>query len=134
MLDAEKEAMLYKTHETDLKTVVAATKSNDKQPGVMLKLDGKGDPESAAIGTLGTLPADRGFTEELEHFAWCIRHRSPENLPRCHPKVALADAVTSLVAQSAARKGARVDFQKEWFDIDDDATPEGEKPDVKRNG
>ena len=134
VLDAEKEAMLYKTHETDLKTVVAATKSNDKQPGVMLKLDGKGDPESAAIGTLGTLPADRGFTEELEHFAWCIRHRSPENLPRCHPKVALADAVTSLVAQSAARKGARVDFQKEWFDIDDDATPEGEKPDVKRNG
>jgi len=83
---------------------------------------------------LGTLPAACGYTEELEHWAWCIRNRAPENEPRCHPKVALGDAVMALVANAAARKGERVDFKKEWFDIDDDSTPEGEKPDVKRYG
>ncbi len=26
----------------------------------------------------------------------------------------------------AARQGARIEFKKEWFDIDSDETPEGE--------
>jgi hypothetical protein len=32
-----------------------------------LKVDetGTGDPESAAIGTFGALPAERGYTEQL---------------------------------------------------------------------
>ena len=70
-----------------------------------LQVDEAGDPESAAIGTLGTLPAERGYTEELEHWAWCIRNRAPENLPHCHPKVALGDAVIALTANMAARQG-----------------------------
>ena len=78
------------------------------------------------------MPADRGYTEELEHWAWCIRHRAPENLPHCHPKVALGDAVVALVSNIAARQVARIDFLEKWSDIDDDATPEDVKPDVKR--
>jgi hypothetical protein len=53
-------------------------------------------------------------------------------LPHCHPKIALGDAVIALVSNMAARRGARVDFKKEWFEIDNDATPENVKPDVNR--
>jgi predicted dehydrogenase len=130
LLETEKEAMLYKTHETDAKTKVVSPKHGGAGP--MLEIDEKGDPESAAIGTLGALPAERGYTEELEHWAWCIRNRSPENLPHCHPKIALGDAVIALVANKAAREGKRIDFDEEWFNIDSDATPEGVKPDLSR--
>jgi predicted dehydrogenase len=132
VLESEKDAMLFKTHEVTSKTKVVASKSKDKKDIAALKVDENGDPESAAIGTLGTLPAERGYTEELEHWAWCIRNRSPENLPHCHPKVAMGDAVIALVANMAAREGRRIDFKEEWFDIDSDETPENAKPDLKR--
>ena len=74
----------------------------------------------------------RGYTEELEHWAWCIQNRAPENVPRCHPKVALADAVIALVTNIAARQGRRIEFEEAWFDPCSDATPEGVKPDVNR--
>ncbi len=65
----------------------------------------------------GGAKVSRGYTEELEHWAWCIRHPRPENQPRCGPKVALGDAVIALTTNMAARKGQRIEFKKEWFDI-----------------
>jgi predicted dehydrogenase len=135
LLETEKDAMLYKTHETSSKTKVVQAKN-----GPVLQVALATDPEieqqlrqeSAAIGTLGALPAERGYTEELEHWAWCIRNASPENLPRCYPKVALGDAVIALTANMAARQGRRIEFNKDWFNIDSDETPEGVKPDVGR--
>jgi hypothetical protein len=136
LLETEKDAMLYKTHETMSKTKVVASKRKDKdgneKDGAALRVDEAGDPESEAIGVLGTLPAERGYTEQLEHWAWCIRNRDPHNLPHCHPKIALGDAAIALTTNMAARKGQRIEFKKEWFDIDSDETPEGEKPDVSR--
>jgi predicted dehydrogenase len=70
----------------------------------------------------------RGYTEELEHWAWCIRHTDPQNQPRCGPKAAMADAVIALVANKAAREGRPIDFVPGWFDIDNDETPEGVAP------
>ncbi len=134
LLETEKEAMLYRTHSTDSKTrvVIPKARDNPRRGLPTLQINDDGDPESEAIGTLGTLPAERGYTEELEHWAWCIRNRAPENLPRCHPKLALSDAVIALVTNIAAREGRRIEFQKEWFDPDNDETPEDVKPDVKR--
>jgi predicted dehydrogenase len=135
LIETEKDAMLFKTQDTAGKTKVVAAKAEEgkDKPSVELRIDEKGDPESAAIGTLGTLHADRGYIEELEHWAWCIRHPDPKNLPHCHPKVALGDAVIALVTNMAARNGGgRVDFKSEWFDIDSDETPEAVKPDVTR--
>ena len=132
VLETEKDAMLYKTHETTSKTKIATAKSGGKKGAAVLQVDEGGDPESAAIGTLGALPAERGYTEELEHWAWCIRNRAPENLPHCHPKVAMGDAVIALTSNLAARQGARIEFKKEWFDIQSDETPEGVKPDLTR--
>jgi predicted dehydrogenase len=74
----------------------------------------------------------RGYTEELEHWAWCIRHPSPENQPHCPPKVAMGDAIIALVTNMAAREGKRIEFKPEWFDPESDETPEGVKPDVGR--
>ncbi len=127
LLETELDAMLYKTHDTLGKTKVGLKKSRPA-----LQFDEAGDPESEAIGTLGALPAGRGYTEQLEHWAWCIRNRDPENQPRCHPKVALGDAVIALTTNRAARQGARIDFKEEWFEIDRDETPEGVKPDLTR--
>ncbi len=121
--------MLYKTHETNSKTVVVPGKAKDQ---AVLQIKDEGDPESAAIGTLGALPAERGYTEELEHWAWCIRNREPENQPRCHPKVAMADAIIALVTNKAARESRRMEFKESWFDIHSDETPEDVKPDISR--
>jgi len=74
----------------------------------------------------------RGYREELEHWAWCIRNPGPENQPRCHPRVALADAVIALTANIAAREGRRIAFDPAWFDPTRKETPEGVVPDVSR--
>jgi predicted dehydrogenase len=79
-------------------------------------------------------PVSRGYTEELEHWAWCVRNPDPKNLPRCHPKVALGDAVIALTTNIAMRENRRIEFKKEWFEIDNDETPEGVKPDLGRYG
>ncbi|HEY2882110.1 MAG TPA: hypothetical protein VGJ15_06740, partial [Pirellulales bacterium] len=83
----------------------------------------------------------RGYTEEIEHWAWCIRNRAPENLPKCHPKVALGDAVIALTTNLVLRdnpalrdksKNSHIEFDQKWFDIDSDETPDGEVPDPKK--
>ena len=94
-------------------------------------------PQQAAAGEGPSyMEVSRGYKEELEHWAWCIRRnpraRDPEIRPRCHPEVALADAVIALVTNMAAREGRPITFQKEWFDPDSDETPEGTKPDISR--
>lgn len=90
-------------------------------------------PQHMAVGGGPMVEVSRGYREELEHWAWCIRRnpnlRDTEIQPRCHPKVALADAVIALVTNMSARQGRPITFKKEWFDPDSDETPEGEKPD-----
>ncbi len=96
-----------------------------------VKTTESGGPQAARkLGGGG--PISRGYKEEIEHWAWCIRNPAPENLPRCTPAVALGDAVIALTTNKAARAGARIEFDKAWFDVDDPATPEGEKPDLSR--
>ena len=66
----------------------------------------------------------RGYREEIEHWAWCIRNPAPDNQPRCTPVVAMADAIIALTSNIAMRQGKRIDFKQSWFHMDDDATPE----------
>lgn len=137
VLETEKDAMLFRGPDTDKKIQVVQPKPDkDGKPKPPVMQDAKEDDEerekSVGIGMLGALPAERGYAEELEHFAWCIRNRAPENLPRCHPEVALGDAVIALTTNMAAREGKRIDFKEEWFQIDSDETPEGVKPDVEK--
>jgi predicted dehydrogenase len=89
-------------------------------------------PVHQKASSSGKEPVSRGYAEELEHWAWCIRNPAPENRPRCYPEVALGDAVIALTTNMAARHGKRIEFREEWFDIESDETPEGDKPDLGR--
>jgi len=66
----------------------------------------------------------RGYREELEHLAWLIRHPESDQKPRCHGRVALADAVIALVSNLAMDTQQRIVFEPEWFDVESDAAPE----------
>jgi predicted dehydrogenase len=125
ILEREQEAMLFKGSDTSSK--IQVTKGDG---GPTLDTQESGDQQSAAVGNMATQEVSRGYTEEEEHWAWCIRedpqNKDPKIQPRCHPKVALADAVIALTTNVAARKGLRIEFKKEWFDPDDPSTPEGD--------
>ncbi len=123
ILEREKEAMLFRGPSASR---VRATKSG----GPTMDTQASGEVQKAEAGQ--TKQVSRGYTEQLEHWAWCIRNPAEENLPRCYPKVALADAVVALTTNIAAKEGRRIDFKKEWFNPDSDETPEGVKPDVSR--
>jgi predicted dehydrogenase len=121
ILEREKEL----TYVPDLSKVTVSS-------GKPAALDTQASGPAAKVGKAKGADVSRGYTEELEHWAWCIRHPSPENVPHCHPKVAMGDAVIALVTNMAARKGERIEFKEEWFDIQSDETPEGVKPDLGR--
>ncbi|HBO45782.1 MAG TPA: gfo/Idh/MocA family oxidoreductase [Planctomycetaceae bacterium] len=129
LLEREEEVLLFRGAAVDDKIRVVEDKN--KKPSLVSQPDG--DPGAAALGA-HALSGDpgRGYTEQIEHWAWCIRNPAPENQPHCHPKVALADAVIALTVNLAAREGRRIDFDPEWFDPASDETPEGVKPDVGR--
>jgi predicted dehydrogenase len=133
VLEQEQDVMLYKDAAKDTRVTVA--KAKDGSPTLDTTESGAG---SAAVGGKGgdSAPPSRGYTEEMEHWAWCIRNPSPENQPRCKPEVAIADAVIALVSNIALANPdtqARIEFKPEWFDIASDETPEGVKPDVSRD-
>ena len=97
----------------------------------------------SSVETPDTLTS-RGYREEQEHMAWLIRNPDkiiwpsaadphPENdpakapfVPRCHGRVALADAVIALVANMAMHKHMRIEFKPEWFDPASPSNPEAE--------
>ncbi len=139
LLESEKDAMLFKTHYVDDKTIVRGGLGS-----ASLELLTDGDKPaaeeqevSAAVGFHATAgDISRGYTEEIEHWVQCVLE-NPEAkddgpLPHCHPKVAMADAVIALTTNLAAAGPGRIDFKKEWFDVDSDETPENVKPDVTR--
>ena len=133
VLEQERDVMLYKDSSKDTRVTVA--KAKDGSPTLDTTESGGGG--YAASGKAGGADAapSRGYTEEMEHWAWCIRNPSPENQPRCKPEVAIADAVIALVSNIALGDPAkvRIDFKPEWFDIGSDETPEGVVPDVNRD-
>jgi len=96
-------------------------------------MDTQASGPARALAASGSGEAvSRGYAEEMEHWAWCLRNPAPENQPRCHPKVALGDAVIALVTNMAARQGRRIEFKESWFDPHSDDTPEDIKPNVNR--
>jgi predicted dehydrogenase len=123
----EQEVMLFKGAATS--TSVTVSKGAG---GPTLDTSASGGGAAAEVGrrALDRGPVSRGYTEEIEHWAWCIRNPSPENQPRCQPEVAMADAIIALTSNLAMRERKQIEFKQEWFEIDHDDTPEGIKPTV----
>ena len=132
VLEREQDVMLYKDAAKDTRVTVA--KAKDGTPTLDTTESGGGG-YAAGKGGGDAAPPSRGYTEEMEHWAWCVRNPDPENQPRCKPEVAIADAVIALVSNIALanpQSQARIEFKPEWFDIASDETPEGVKPDTTR--
>ncbi|TWT99697.1 Glucose--fructose oxidoreductase precursor [Botrimarina colliarenosi] len=120
ILEREKDVMLYAGSKTRTKVTVndAATALDSYETG------GGYTPAAEAV----TQEVSRGYQEEIEHWAWCIRNGEPATTLHCHPKVALADAVIALTTNIAIEKQARMEFDPEWFDPASDAVPGGRTP------
>jgi predicted dehydrogenase len=126
----EKDIMLYPERNPNLKVA-------DKPTSATVASAGGGKPAVESSGSTGALapppgtqanapPVSRGYTEEMEHFAYCIRmHQKAKDreeqekwrlTPRCHGKVAMADAIIALTSNLAMKQRKRIDFQAAWFD------------------
>jgi predicted dehydrogenase len=89
---------------------------------------------SQAEGPSG--PVSRGYREEIEHFAYCIRRhdqagsdeerRQWQLAPRCHGRVAMADAIIALTANQAMKQKKRIEFREEWFHAESSAVPDAD--------
>ena len=126
IIEKEKEAILLLSEKASTVKVAA---------GPTLDTQASGDAQKeVAAGPVADV--SRGYTEEEEHWAWCIR-KNPDNSdpdihPRCYPELAMGDAVIALTANIAAQEGRRINFDPKWFNVDDDATPEGVVPNINR--
>jgi predicted dehydrogenase len=82
-------------------------------------------------------PTSRGYREEMEDFAYCVRlwdakkgyEKGPDGhyvqrLPRCHGEVAMADAIVALTANQAMHKHQRIEFLEGWFESGSTAVPD----------
>ncbi|QDV70785.1 Glucose--fructose oxidoreductase precursor [Rosistilla carotiformis] len=125
VLEKEKDVYLYKDSNTSAKVGV-------KKDGDMAAMDTQASGSMAApvAQAADSGPVSRGYNEEIEHWAYCIRNPSPENRPRCYPEVAMGDAVIALSTNVAIKnanqgKGGYLQFDPEWFERDSDKTPDG---------
>jgi predicted dehydrogenase len=126
VLDREKEIMLYAGSNT-------YSKVSMKKDGAGATMDTQesgppSGPVAQAAQAMG--PVSRGYTEQIEHWAACIRSGDPDNQPRCKPEIALGDAVIALATNVAMKKSIKgepgfLQFQDSWYDLNSDDTPDG---------
>ncbi len=125
VLEREQDVFLYKDSATTTKVGV---KADGGGPTLDTQASGKGPALAKAAENQG--PVSRGYREEMEHFAWCIRENRPKSELRCRPEVALGDAVIALATNVAIKnansgKGGYLAFEEAWYDLNKDETPDG---------
>jgi predicted dehydrogenase len=100
---------------------------------VMQAYETSAGPKAAKSDDGLALNVSRGYTEEMEHFAHCIRTSNfkpaKEGGLRCPGTTAMADAIMAMTANLAMEHQKRIVFKPEWFDPDSDAVPEND-PDI----
>jgi predicted dehydrogenase len=137
VVEAEQSVMLYPERGGRSTVVTVST------TGGQTALDSSGSgpaaiqAQDAGQQALGRGPLSRGYREEMEHFAYCIRmwdqgsSKGDRPKPRCHGKVAMADAIIALTANQAMKKQLRIEFRPEWFDSTSNEVPDADmKPEI----
>jgi predicted dehydrogenase len=127
VLEREQEVLFFKSG-NDATSTKVGVKDDKGGPTLDTQASGKGPALAKAAENQG--PVSRGYREEIEHFAWCVRNSAPKEALRCRPEVALGDAVIALTTNVAMKKAAEgeggfVKFDENWYDIHHDATPDG---------
>lgn len=147
IVEAEQRVMLYtekdptkKGDQRAMEVNVSTVKKDQAAAEASSTWGGPSATVSAA--SAGGAPAaggavSRGYREEMEDFAYCVRNwdaklgyeknkdgKYRQRLPRCHGEVAMADAIIALTANIAMRNRSRIEFKPEWFDSDSPGVPE----------
>jgi predicted dehydrogenase len=130
VVEQEANAQLYSTAGRGTSVTVSAS------GGPALEASSSTGGQKAVVAGSNATPS-RGYTEEMNHFAYCIRMwkegRSKDDrpLPRCHGTVAMQDAIVALTSNLAMETQQRIEFfgHDDWFDASKDNTPE---EDVKK--
>jgi predicted dehydrogenase len=92
-----------------------------------------GKAQKQGQAALGSGPVSRGYREEMEHFAYCVRMwgegqgKKDRPLPRCHGRIAMADAIIALTSNQAMRKKQRIEFKSSWFDAASPEVPDADR-------
>jgi predicted dehydrogenase len=126
ILEREQEVMLFTDSSTSTRVGVT---DDGGGPTMDTQASGEMGPVAKAAEPQNV---SRGYREELEHWAWCIRNaKSPrETTVRCTPTVALGDAVIALTCNVAMNnshrgKGGYIPFEEDWFDMHKAGTSDG---------
>lgn len=140
VLEEEKDILLYREPDRNRKnskpardTAISVSSTPGGKPVMETSASWAGPSSATSIAGVSVDGKPyRGYREELEHFAYCVRHGDSTNYhadehhrPRCRGEVALVDAVIALTSNIAMREGRRIEFDPEWFNPDSPATPDG---------
>lgn len=159
IVEGETSAMLFKESEPGKKaskpreTSVSVQTAAGNAPALSSGSTWGGPPPAASASvsvgaTLAEAPVSRGYREEMEDFAYCIRRWNTADgyafdmkdgkkeyknrLPRCHGEVAMADAILALSANCAMDEHARIVFTEEHFKTGSTEVPHPKMKAAKR--
>jgi predicted dehydrogenase len=90
-----------------------------------------GGPAQAANKAGTSTTVSRGYKEEMEDFAYCVKvwnqaDKANRRLPRCHGRVAMADAIIALTSNLAMKDRRRIEFADDWFKAESADVPDRE--------
>jgi predicted dehydrogenase len=105
----------------------SVTTASDKKPA--LDAGASWGPAQAASKGMTTV-VSRGYTEEMEDFAYCVKvwndaNKAKRRLPQCPGRVAMADAIIALTANLAMKSRQRIEFSDDWFQAESGSVPDG---------
>jgi predicted dehydrogenase len=142
VVEKEEQAMLYEEVNPNKKaTDKAMAVTTDKVGGGATAVESSGSggiagATKAASGGAAATPVSKGYREEMEHFAYCVRMHDKaagdakerehwRRAPHCHGRVAMADAIIALTSNWAMHSDKkRIEFKEEWFDAAKPDVPE----------
>lgn len=150
VVESERDLLLFKEIDRNTykggggaKSTSITVESKGGKPTIETSPSAAGPTAAASLGGLATDAPSRGYREELEHFAYCIRSGDKSNYhattddklrPRCRGEVALADAVIALTSNISMREKRRIEFDEAWFDYSKDEVPDGSTSDLAMKG
>jgi predicted dehydrogenase len=144
LVEAEQRVMLFTekdpTKKGDQRTMEVNVSTLKKDAAAAESTSTWGGPaamvSAAKGGGAAGGPISRGYREEMEDFAYCVRMwdaklgyekkdgKYVQRLPRCHGEVAMADAIVALTANRAMREKGRIEFDAKWFEAESDKVPD----------
>ncbi len=111
-------------------TAASVTTASDKKPALDAGATW-GGPAAAANKVGTTAVVSRGYREEMEDFAYCVKlwndaDKGKRRLPRCAGRIAMADAIVALTSNIAMKNRQRIEFADDWFQAESPAVPDRE--------